>query len=267
MLDGEGNRGGRAELVGVDLRSKAEPPRDIEISRIELLASGRGLPREVGKLSETAPADLGQEFAERPFRPGVDAIFTGGIAVRQAEEESRHDLDRMALQGRQDTKQFRLGAHVRPAAGLGLHRGGPVARHGFQVGPHPYRQSLASAGAYRPNRRRIVARPRPGRRKHQVRVAIYKAGHHHASRGVDVDRALRGRQVFDSTGRPNFLDDPVSNQQRAILDNSQFQQFRPSTGSFGAAQRHQLARAADQNIPRNASPNVNCNITYSTYWA
>ena len=50
------------------------------------------------------------------------------------------------------------------------------------------------------------------RRKDQVRVAIHKTGHHNPARGVDLDRAAGGGQIFDAPGRAGFDHNSVTNE-------------------------------------------------------
>src|SRR6266568_2114614 len=114
MLDRERNRLGRAKLVGMNFASETEPTRDFEIPCEKLPAFGAGLPGKVGKSSETAPANLGQEFPEYPFAPAA-GIFTGVIGFRQAEEKRGDDFERVALERSQHAEQLGLSADVRAA--------------------------------------------------------------------------------------------------------------------------------------------------------
>jgi len=53
-------------------------------------------------------------------------------------------------------------------------------------------------------------------------VAVYEARHDHASTGANFHSIARQRKVFYAAGRTDLLQDPITHQERPVMDNGQF---------------------------------------------
>ena len=64
-------------------------------------------------------------------------------------------------------------------------------------------------------------------------MAIHKAWHDNTSAGADFDRVARQREVLHTACRPDLLNNPITHEQRTIVNNSQLLQSRTSARRFG----------------------------------
>jgi hypothetical protein len=72
---------------------------------------------------------------------------------------------------------------------------------------------------------------------------IDKCGHHDPASRVNLLRVSRTGHVLNLATGSKCLDYAISNQDRAIWNNSEIQERRSPAGSTGAAQRKQLLRS------------------------
>jgi hypothetical protein len=79
-----------------------------------------------------------------------------------------------------------------------------------------------------------------------VGVSVHKAGHDHASAGIDEVGLAGEREIFQSAAGADVVDAPVDDQDRAVLNETEVFEIGPTAGTAGPAQREELAGAADQ---------------------
>jgi len=97
-----------------------------------------------------------------------------------------------------------------------------VARHSFQECARPGLQALTGDGVQRPRRRGRVRGVDARRRECQVRVGVHETGHHHPSRGVDLDGVARLGQVLHPPAGSDFHQNAIPNEDGAVLDYVEF---------------------------------------------
>lgn len=79
-----------------------------------------------------------------------------------------------------------------------------------------------------------------------MRVAVHEAGHYHAARGLNLLRVPRLGKVLDPPAGPNLVDPAVTDENRAVANQSQLRKLRPPPRPGGPPQGQQLACAANQ---------------------
>src|SRR5689334_28850 len=98
----------------------------------------------------------------------------------------------------------------------------------------------------------VVQQPRGTVNK--MRMAVHKAGHHHATGSVDLRNVtLTGNQPLDFFGSPGGGNRTIADKQRSIGNDTQVAESRAAPGSVRATQCQQLTRATDQQSFTHAS--------------
>jgi hypothetical protein len=91
-----------------------------------------------------------------------------------------------------------------------------------------------------------VRRVDAGRRKRQMRVGIYEAGHHYTSGSIDLRSAARLGEILDAPAGSDFDQKSIANEDGAVLYHVDFIERNPRSGPPGAAHCKQMAGTMDQ---------------------
>jgi hypothetical protein len=165
-------------------------------------------------------------FESLKHRSLVPAVFR-----RDLWRKNGTDTQGFGLQSLMRPQYFADILQIQRVTGMGAYREAPV--------PCPFRSQESGLGVYffsgrQPQRATVVtvigfAAPGICSRGDERHIGVYKSRHDDLSCSIDLAGIARACEIFNPSGRANFSNHAITNEQGAIRDNTQFSHGRPAT--------------------------------------